>query len=124
SCILDGRFSDKPEEPGTAAPPIQIYDPVFGSFLKRVNDNDEVPDKILRSTAELLRSASTIKTAESPRDSENLTSADYMLAQHTPFNVNAAPIMAEVKSELGSGGSDPSVQSGFSYARFYCSPEV
>jgi hypothetical protein len=141
--ILDGRLNDEVGPP-TSAPPIQIYHPVFEAFSKRSKDLDlKVPDDVLRLTASLLRSVSKISVKEAPRDSESReilakilgvslehvsnqdrTSADYMSVQHTPLNINAAPIIVEVKGELGLGGSDPSVQSSFSYARFYCSKEV
>lgn len=45
-----------------------------------------------------------------------------MSIRPTPFNVNEATTIDEIKAELGSGGSDPSVQ--FSYARIYCSAKV
>ncbi|KAE9388304.1 hypothetical protein BT96DRAFT_438032 [Gymnopus androsaceus JB14] len=127
----------------TAAPPIEIYHPVFGAFSKRSKDSDlNIPDKFLCQTASLLQSVSAISVEEDSRvwESSNIlsemlslsfqhifnedwTSAGLISAQHTPLNVNAAPIMIAVESELGAGGSDPSVQSSFSYARFYCSRE-
>ena len=48
---------------------------------------------------------------------------DYMSTQPTMWHINVAPIICEIKSELGQGSSNPSVHS-FSYARFYCLNEV
>lgn len=141
--LLDGRLHDEAGHQ-TAAPPIEIYHPVFGNFSKNSKDlNLQIPEDVLRLTASLLRSTSRISVREAPRESasreilakilnvslehvsnQDQSSADYMSPQHTPLNVSAAPIIVEVKGELGFGGSDPSVQSSFSYARFYCSPEV
>lgn len=141
--LLDGRLHDEGCHQ-TVAPPIQIYHPVFGSFSKNSRDlNLQIPEDVLRLTASLLRSTSRISVPEAPRESasreilamilnvslehvstQDTLSADYMSPQHTPLNVSAAPIIVEVKGELGLGGSDPSVQSSFSYAQFYCSPEV
>lgn len=67
------------------------------------------------------------------------TNADFMSVQPTQFNINAADINAtetkvvninaattvdEIKAELGAGGSEPSVQCSFSYARFNCNDEA
>ncbi|KIK64163.1 hypothetical protein GYMLUDRAFT_83497 [Collybiopsis luxurians FD-317 M1] len=140
AALLDGRSAKN--GPQTAAPPIELYHPVFGRFSELSNCPDlEVPENVLRDTAELLRSVSTISIREAPRDegtrlltkilgislehvvNQDRTSADYLSVQHTPFNINAAPFIGEVKGEMGNGGSDPSVQVSFSYSRFYCNSE-
>ncbi|KXN81872.1 hypothetical protein AN958_03574 [Leucoagaricus sp. SymC.cos] len=137
--LLDGRFNVKAGGP-TAALPIELFNPVFGSFATRARDPTlRVPDDVVRLTAKLLRSVSGIAVAEVPRDKQtrnilsqimNLafetvqnkdkTNVDYMSVHPTPLNVNAASTIVEIKSELGAGGSDPSVQVSFSYAKFYC----
>ncbi|KAJ3733131.1 hypothetical protein DFJ43DRAFT_1069382 [Lentinula guzmanii] len=137
--LLDGRFNGRAGGQ-TVAPPIEIYHPVFGAFSKRREDPElEVPSDVLRHTASLLRSVSKISVQETPRDSETRgilakilgvsfehvvntdeTSCEFMCVQHTPQSINAAPALFQIKGELGAGGSDPSVQASFSYARFYC----
>lgn len=138
AAILDGRFNVRRNHQ-TAALPIQLYNRIFGAFCVRArNDNLTPPDDVLRGTAELLKSVSGINLTEAPRDAAtrqilsqilgqsldrvqnpDSTTADYMHTQPTPFDVNAAPMIAEVKPELGLRG-DPSVQVSFSYARFHC----
>lgn len=138
AAILDGRFNIHHGDQ-TAAPPIQLYDRVFGAFSVRVQDpNLTAPEDFLRRTAKLLRSVSGISIEEASRDEETReilaqildlsfervdnqdnTASDYMSVHPTPFNVNAAPIIVQVKGELGTSG-DPSVHLSFSYARFYC----
>ncbi|KAJ3997180.1 hypothetical protein F5050DRAFT_1807043 [Lentinula boryana] len=140
--LLDGRFNGRAGGQ-TAAPPIEIYHPAFGAFSKRCKDPElEVPNDVLCHTASLLRSVSKISVQEAPRDSEtrvilakilgvscehvmnlNQTLSDLTSVQHTLQSINAAPVLVEVKGELGVDGSDPSVQASFSYARFYCNRE-
>ncbi|KAJ3810266.1 hypothetical protein F5876DRAFT_42169 [Lentinula aff. lateritia] len=142
TAVLDGRYAQ--DGPSTVAPPIELYHPVFGAFMQRCRTSDiEIPEGILRDTASLLRSVSRIAVKEAPRDAQtrkiladilgvgleritnsDKTSPDFMSVTPTPLNVNGACIISEIKSELGSGGSDPSRQSALSYARFYCRPEV
>ena len=50
---------------------------------------------------------------------QDRTSADYCNLVGTLSNDGAATLFTEVKRELGIGGSDPSVQSSFSYTRFW-----
>ncbi|KAH7881674.1 uncharacterized protein C8R40DRAFT_1165083 [Lentinula edodes] len=141
TAVLDGRYAQ--DGPSTVAPPIELYHPVFGAFMQRCRTSDiEIPEGILRDTASLLRSVSRIAVKEAPRDAQtrkiladilgvgleritnsDKTSPDFMSVTPTPLNVNGACIISEIKSELGSGGSDPSRQSALSYARFYCRPE-
>jgi hypothetical protein len=76
--------------------------------------------------ARFLHCVSAISTYDAPRNSES----DDILAEilgitfgffsiHlTKWHINAAPILCEVRSELGQGDSDPSVQGSLSYAQF------
>lgn len=142
--LLDGRFNKTAAGDGTSAPPIELYHPVFSAYNKRANDLDiELPEGVLRDSAKLLRNLSAISVAEFTRDSESRlilasilntsldtlsnhdkTSSDYMVSQKTPMDVSAAVTIVEVKAEMGTGGSDPSVQVSFSFDRFYCQSEV
>jgi len=143
TAILDGRFNPIKYE-DTSAPPIELYHPAFGKFSALARDPAlEVPDDILQSTARFLRRVSGISTNEALRirmqreilakilgvafeciSNSDSTSSDYISVHPTKWHINAAPIVCEIKSELGQGGSDPSVQVSFSYARFYCLKEV
>lgn len=117
------------------------------------NPDFRIPDEhmsIVSLTARLFRELSVISVQEHPRDaSSRVTLADilginlmtlvnndrivpdYMHPQGVEFNdaqdvrrqVTAAPVIVEVKSELGAGG-DPSVQVSFSFSRFYCQETV
>lgn len=143
TALLDGRLAQNGPS-STSALPIQIYHPVFGHFLQRCRDTTvAIPEDVLRYTAALLRSVTEISTQEAPRDAktreilaqilsvplehisnQDKTSPEYMSLASTLMNISAASSIKEVKGELGIGGSDPSVQCSFSFARFYCSEEV
>ena len=138
TAILDGRFNDLRYE-ATSAPPIQLYHPAFGKFSALARDHAlVVPDDILKLTARFLRRVSAISTYDAPRNSESddilaeilgitfnhITNSAFFSVHPTKWHINAAPILCEVKSELGQGFSDPSVQGSFSYAQFYCQKDV
>jgi hypothetical protein len=57
--IYDGRY--KANKPRTSvAPPVQLFNPVFGHFLDVVKSNDALPDDIIRKTTEYMKAASAI----------------------------------------------------------------
>ncbi|KAJ3979667.1 hypothetical protein F5890DRAFT_1569265 [Lentinula detonsa] len=121
--LLDGRFNGRAGGQ-TVAPPIEIYHPVFGAFSERCKDPKlEVPNDVLCHTASLLRSVSKISVQEAPRDSETRGILAKILGVSFEHSINAAPALFQIKGELGNGGSDPSVQASFYYARFYCNIE-
>ncbi|EEB89619.1 hypothetical protein MPER_12262 [Moniliophthora perniciosa FA553] len=142
TALLDGRVKELGQT--TAALPIELYHPAFAKFRSNAqNLNFEVPDEILRKTAELIRKLSTIRAYEDSRTTDckallsrilgtsldevtnaDKTAADFTSPLPTELGASAVPDMAEIKSEWGSGGCDPSVQVSFSYARFYCQEEV
>ncbi|KAF5386518.1 hypothetical protein D9757_005878 [Collybiopsis confluens] len=140
TALLDGRFTLT--GPSTVAPPVELYHPVFGRFIRRCKEEIEIPEEILLHTASLLRSASRVADKESPCDTDSReiltqilgvplehisnqhnSSSDYMSVALTSMGINAASTVTEVKAEMGSGGSDPSTQLALSYARFYCRHE-
>lgn len=140
--LLDGRFNAQDYQQ-TAGPPIELYHRVFADFSFHSRNTDTIPEDVIRLTAKLMRSLSGISVQEKSRDTDtrkilntilgigletvynqDKTSSDYAALCPTPFHVNAAPLIMEVKGELGLGGSDPSVQSSFSFTRFYVSDEV
>lgn len=142
---MDGRFNASSTAPGTAAPPVELYHKVFSEFIANADDvHLNVPEQVVRDTAELMRGLSAIFSLEITRDrdsrrllaailgtplitlSSDRTSSDYMVSQKIPLPINdiAAPGIVEVKAEMGSGGSDPSVQVSFSFDRYHCLDEV
>lgn len=136
SAIYDGRY--KRGKSATVAPPIELYHKVFREFGRRVRDENIVlPITILQLTAKLMRAVSIISVKEAPRDSEtrdimreildtllihapneDATSSDYISMVQVPLGT-ATPLQVEVKGEMGTGGSDPSVQGAFSYTRYW-----
>ncbi|KAF9024274.1 hypothetical protein BDZ89DRAFT_1069246 [Hymenopellis radicata] len=140
NALLDGRLAPEYDAPTTTAPPVELYNPVFASFKARANDLTlDVPDDICRLTAKLFRELAVISVQDEPRDassretlakilnvgletieSQDNTKTDFMSTRLSYGQCNAAPVIFEVKAELASGGSDPSVQVSFSYRRFWC----
>ncbi|KAL0068980.1 hypothetical protein AAF712_003973 [Marasmius tenuissimus] len=141
---LDGRFAgDKGVE--TTAPPIELYHPTFAQFvaLAQAQVDDPKDGDILRDAAALIRSCSQIEMQEGPRNTktrellqrilripfervinDDQSAANYIALHATPLDsVAASSAILEVKAELGSTGTDPSVQASFSFGRFYCQPQ-
>ncbi|KAJ7797114.1 hypothetical protein B0H14DRAFT_2912595 [Mycena olivaceomarginata] len=140
--ILDGRYNALKNRP-TIAPPVELFHPVFACFRARLEEaTAEVPEDIVRDTANLMRSSSAIQVSEQPRTQNtrtslakilkqsflqvvNLdrTSADHIaLCTDSAVHETAAVVIVEEKSELGAGGSEPSVQGSFSYLQFWADP--
>ncbi|KAJ8073458.1 hypothetical protein PM082_011734 [Marasmius tenuissimus] len=142
--LPDGRFSDNGVE--TMAPPIELYHPAFAQFvaLAQAQVDDSEDGGILRDAAALIRSCSQIEMQEGPRNTktrellqrilripfervinDDQSAANYIALHATPLDsVAASSAILEVKAELGSTGTDPSVQASFSFGRFYCQPQV
>ncbi|PBK61258.1 hypothetical protein ARMSODRAFT_997450 [Armillaria solidipes] len=136
--ILDGRYNAA-ENQQTIAPPIELFHPVFAQFRAKLADTEMVvPEDIVRDTASLMRSSSAIHVSEQPRTQESQTllskilkqsflhaadlchpSADITLCRNATVNETAAVVIVEEMSELGAGGSEPSVQGSFSYIKFW-----
>ena len=144
TAILDGRF----KRYSTAALPIQLYHPAFATFIALRDDRSkdaDIPEEILVKTALLLSGLSEVESQESGRNidvrytlseildvslvgivNSDSSRADFIHQVRTPKLgpvAHAAPVMAEIKPELG-GNTDPTVQVSFSYRRYYSLPEV
>lgn len=139
--IYDGRVIL--QGPARSAPPIELYHPDFGELLHALHSTEPVPDDLLRLTAELMRRLSVVRHAEVDRDRDLQTILNELLEITLARVVNwdrsvadsvnlcdvtaaiqtACRVIVEWKGELGSGGSDPSVQGSFSYAKMCVSPE-
>ncbi|KAJ7241717.1 hypothetical protein B0H12DRAFT_42281 [Mycena haematopus] len=136
--LLDGRYNAT-KNTQTIAPPVELFHPVFASFRARLEALTDVPEDIVRDTASLMRASSAIQVSEQPRTQNtrtclakilkqaffqvvNLdrTSSDHIaLCVDTVVHETAAAVIVEEKSELGAGGSEPSVQGSFSYMNFW-----
>lgn len=141
--ILDGLY---PAGYGpTAAPPIELYHPVFARFLANANKVDlDVPDDVVQQTAKIMEAASHIAAHEADRE----RSIRRLLADLLGYGVDqisnhcktsaahiatvsrdnepaelAALVIAEEKYELGWSG-DPSVQGPLSYLAFWSDSSV
>ena len=65
--IYDGPFNAKRID--TRAPPIQIYNPVFGQFLDDIANKDlEIPTEVIRTIARLMNLASALYENEAQRN--------------------------------------------------------
>jgi hypothetical protein len=142
--IYDGRYvTDSPIS--TLAPPVELFHPVFASFLDAVNNTSlEVPLAILNATSRLMDIASRLHETEAERKSalEDLLSLaiSQPFSLHSnvdrtrsdgvgklfigsPINEEAILVLREDKCKSGEGG-DPVRQSNFSWAKVYCQHEV
>ncbi|KAH9986762.1 hypothetical protein BJV74DRAFT_796731 [Russula compacta] len=120
TAILDRRFNHIKYEKNSALQLNITILPSGSSLPAHETPAIDVLDDILQSMARFLRRVSTIITNEANSDSTSP-----FLSRFVPpkWHINAAPIFCEIKSDLGRGGSDPSVQASFSYARFHCLKE-
>ncbi|PBK86629.1 hypothetical protein ARMGADRAFT_1035486 [Armillaria gallica] len=136
--VLDGRYNAAKDQQ-TIAPPIELFHPVFAQFCAKLADTEMViPEDIIRDTASLMHSSSVIHISKQPRTQESHTllskilkqsflhptdlyhpSADIALGGNTAVDETAAVVIAEEMSELGAGGSEPSVQGFFSSIKFW-----
>ena len=64
-----------------------------------------------------------LNTASHQASNQDGTTPDFVVYQAVLSDA-AAVVICEVKSELGTGGSDPSVQLSFSFGRYWASDDV
>ncbi|KAJ7596060.1 hypothetical protein C8J56DRAFT_1043162 [Mycena floridula] len=138
--IRDGRYNPASPIP-TVAPVIDIYHPVFAQFRAKLRSpiSPTLPFELRAKTAEMMRFCSGIQIMENPRTEPtrsvlsrilespllksvnvDMSAADHVvLSLKTKVNQMAALVIVEEKGELGSGGSEPSVQGTFSWLKFW-----
>jgi hypothetical protein len=139
--IYDGRYkADKRRT--SAAPPIQLFHPVFGHFLDDIKSSHDIPDDIILRTIEYMKAASAIYTSEDKRRaklmpllslilnvdiqtilSEDKTNADGIVELVKSWG-RILLLLEEDKNEFGDGGCDPSTQSGLSAGRCWAQSRV
>ncbi|KAF8152649.1 hypothetical protein B0H34DRAFT_727028 [Crassisporium funariophilum] len=136
--ILDGRHPPRCQP--TIAPPIELFHTVFAEFrAKLATADNDIPVSIVRRAAEFMRAATVIALCEKDRQeitrsllskifqkafsqivNHDRTSADHILEiSLANFPEAAALALVEEKFELGEGGSEPSIQGSFSYAKYW-----
>ncbi|KAI3612074.1 proteinkinasesubdomain-containingproteinPKL/ccin9 [Moniliophthora roreri] len=138
--ILDGRYGLQPNPIGV---PVEIIHPAFAQFRALAADMSvQLPEDIVRLTAQLMVSASQISTIEAPRQeftrgiltkllsygftqtvNLNKTSSDHTCLYNRteePLGV-AAPGVVEEKAEMGTSG-EASVQGSFSFLQHWTDP--
>ncbi|KAK0199567.1 hypothetical protein DFS33DRAFT_1367992 [Desarmillaria ectypa] len=139
--IFDGRYDvDNPQN--TEGLPISLYNPVFSQFRTEFAKEDlPVPKKVMLATVEVIDVSSAIysgnrmgekrrREALAPALSEAIgysierivnsdnTDADGTILHRVNGN-SVALLQSEIKDEIGTGGSDPSIQGGLSVRRFW-----
>jgi hypothetical protein len=139
--IYDGRY--KVGSPRTSvALPVQLFHPAFGHFLDVIRNDDNIPCDFIRETTQYMKEASAIYPTEDKRRAELNPLLSKLLGEHIQAVVNndktcpdgivefiiemglAATLHEEDKNELGDGGSDPSTQVSFSFARCWAQSKV
>ena len=132
--IYDGRY--KADNPKTsAAPPIQLFHPIFGHFLDDITSSHNIPDDIILQTIEYMKAASAIYTNEEKRrdklmpllsrilnfDIQTIMNTDKTIADGVVEQLiwwgRILLLVEEDKNEFGDGGCDPSTQAGLSGGR-------
>lgn len=148
--IYDGRYPGPyvaDDRIDTRAPPVQLYNKVFGQFLDGIaNKYLDVPIEVIQATARLMNLASAIYQNAAQRRAtiqEELTTAISVAVGAVSDSLTTSPdgmvttkilvgerlkpaaiCIKENKNEIGDGGSDPSIQAGLSYGRFWAQENV
>jgi hypothetical protein len=126
---------------GLTGPPIQIYHPVFTTFIKDSLDaTAELTHELLDVAVKLVNVSVAHYINEDQRRKalvEVLGPADYIPTLSSEFTLGSGinsthagegqqvPFqILELKNEIGAGGSDPITQAEFAYAKIFSAPEV
>ncbi len=139
--IYDGHYkADKPRT--SVAPPVQLFQPVFGRFLDAVKSNDPLPDELIRATTEYMKAASALYKSEEKRREALTPLLRKILGINIQMVMNGDKttpdriaemvtgvllfliLLEEDKNEFGDGGSDPSTQAGLSLLRAWAQAKV
>ncbi|KDR79822.1 hypothetical protein GALMADRAFT_91974 [Galerina marginata CBS 339.88] len=134
--IYDGRYEEN--NPRTSvAPPIQLFHPTFAHFLDNLKGTGDIPDDIIRRTAEYMKASSAIYATEENRSSEltpmlcdvlgidarTILNTDGTNAEGVVELVMAVGcfliFLKEDKNEFEGGDLDPSTQAALSMGRFW-----
>ncbi|CAE6465106.1 unnamed protein product [Rhizoctonia solani] len=129
--INNGRPADK------EGPPIILFHPVFGRFLTQLRSTDPIDPQVYRHTVDHFIVSQDLYEHETKhpeaRDEVTCTSLRDLLGD-TLSKVTANGVQAdgtitgwdatriiimEMKNEIGTGGSDPSIQAAQSYLRYW-----
>jgi hypothetical protein len=141
---IDAIYNNRPPE--LTGPPIQIYHPVFATFIRELFDTTTtLLPRTLDMARELIDVSLEFYESELQRkaqlqklkfwDSISIESTDYILDKsaihpdgsitvHPPDGHRTAILIVELKNEIGEGSSDPIMQSERSWASICCSSMV
>ncbi|KAG8900464.1 hypothetical protein FRB99_006033 [Tulasnella sp. 403] len=131
---------------GNSGYPVSLYHPVFSDFLKDIHDPNFVPKPdLLQIAKELVSAAADYYSVEDARLAkvtpilgkaripvskveasanvrQKAVKADRVV-DTTRAEGKAFRLIVEVKNEIGSDQSDPSIQGALSYSHYWSSPE-
>lgn len=117
-------------------PPIVLYHPVFGRFLRNLRSSDPIPSAMYTHTTTYFPTSQQLYEQEFGRDQSSHANLGELLggllsktSKHRvepdgmSLGHDGAPcIIMEMKNEIGSGKSDPSIQAAQSYSRSWRDP--
>ncbi|CAE6483227.1 unnamed protein product [Rhizoctonia solani] len=129
--ILNGRPAE------LTGPPIVLYHPVFGRFLRNLQSSEPLSVEILADTVHYFQTSQNLFQDESTRRLGRDDRSGHLLGTMlgglllraeeyntrpdgvAPTSNGAWCIIMEMTNEIGAGGSDPSIQAARSYSRVW-----
>jgi hypothetical protein len=140
--IHDGRYDVKhPVE--TSAPPVKLFEPAFAHFLDDVENDIPVDPEVAMATVSYMRAASGIYESEKLRkraiapffrqivglgvdtvSNSDLTTPDGLIAIPRSGTIAESTVFFLEEQKRDSDEGDPSVQCGWSMARYWAQQEV
>lgn len=142
--IHDGRLPDAANF-ATVAPPIQIFHPIFDTFLQHIEDPSTHPnEELLILTQRFMHLLSVVGLSENERDEDIRTALTDILGLDIYEELNAnrsatggvhvywvnkssvrVPLLImELRRELGDGNSDPSTHASLTMRRSWIQADV
>ncbi|KAG8692343.1 hypothetical protein FRC08_009837 [Ceratobasidium sp. 394] len=110
--------------------PIVLYHPVFGRFLSNLRSTAPISPTIYAQTTryfavsqELYETEFGQRSTPTARDQNSREGLQVLLGNFTSRHDGACLIVMETKNEIGTGGSDPSIQAAQSYSRYWGDPK-
>jgi hypothetical protein len=136
--VMNGRPAD------LSGLPIQLFHPVFSATQEAMHSPDTSPDASdYAITHALLTRSAGLYAKEEKREeailpllkeilkinllrvvNANNTRPDFSYVVDCDGFLSSLAGLVEIKNEIGTGGSDPAMQAGFSYREFWCVDEV
>ncbi|KAG9078891.1 hypothetical protein FS749_009054 [Ceratobasidium sp. UAMH 11750] len=111
-------------------PPIVLYHPVFGRFLSNLRSTAPISPTIYAQTTryftvsqELYETEFGQRPTPTTRDQSSQEGLQVLLGSFMSEHDGACLIVTEMKNEIGTGDSDPSIQAAQSYSRYWGDPK-